>query len=54
MLQCFFEQISLLNNTFEKKFHQIDLRIVKFPKLTKNNILSNFDLHVWPSKSDIF
>ena len=34
--------------------HQIYLRNVKLSIPTKNGILSNFDLHGWPSKSDIF
>ena len=34
--------------------HQIYLRTVKIPNLIKNGILSNFDFHGWPSKSDIF
>ena len=38
----------------KEKFHQIDLRIVKLPNRTGNNILSNFDLHGRSSKSDIF
>ena len=36
------------------KLDQIDLGIVKLLKLTKNDILSNFDLYSRKSKSDIF
>ena len=35
-------------------FHQIDQRIVKLTNLNKNGILSNFDFHGRPFKSDIF
>ena len=38
----------------KKMFHQIDLIIVKLPKLAKNDIQSNFDHHDRPSKSEIF
>ena len=34
--------------------HQVNLDIVKLPNLTKNRILSNFDLHGPSSKFDIF
>ena len=42
------------NKDANKKIHQIYLRTVNLPNLTKNDILSNFDFHGWPSKSDIF
>ena len=42
------------NKDAKKNFHQIYLRTVKLPYLTKNSILSNFDLHIRPCKSDIF
>ena len=41
----------------KKKFHQISqiyLTSVKLPYFTENDILNNFDLHGWFSKSDIF
>ena len=36
---------SIYFNEVEKKIHQIYQRTVKLPYLTKNDILSNFDLH---------
>ena len=53
----------LIFHYLNNNFHQIDLRIVKLSNFTKHDILSNFDLHGWPSspskirnksKSDIF
>ena len=38
----------------KNKIHQTYLRTFKLPNLIKNGILSNFDLHGWPSKSDTF
>jgi len=42
------------NKDAKKNIHQTYLITVKLPNLAKNGILSNFDLHGWPSKSDIF
>jgi len=49
----FFFNIPLFKMRAKKKFHQIDLRIVKLLNLTKYGILSVFDFHGRPFKSDI-